>query len=190
MSDARLDEVTLRAIGRLLSAAQRVGVGVWFEPVERGWAINYMEGRGGGPLGEGSTLLAACSIALARLRQGWPGDPDRTETDWFVVILPEHGEAIAWAGGRDEYIQCIARNVSGKRCRNGIFDDQPGPPVKIFGGPGGVGYSIESDTREYSGRADLQRCGTHLHRENSEAVGHEGKRFRATIRDHEHAILS
>jgi hypothetical protein len=176
-----MDEVTLRAVGNLLMEGRRVGIGLWFGPTEeQGWFVNYMDGHHGGPLGEGSTLLAAATATMEKLRQGWPYDRDDVRGRAFVVILPDRTEAIAWDFDDERYIRCVARNVNGKRCANGIFDDQPGKHVKLFGGPGGSGYFIDDDRNDYGRRADLQRCALHLDRDNPDAAVHEGQRFQVT----------
>ena len=185
-----LNEDTLRSVGELLLEGQRVGVGLWFGPAQEQWFINFMQGNGGGPLGEGSTLLAAATASLDKLRRGWPYAREDVRARAFIVLLMNRNQAIAWDFEPDEYIRCVARNVNRKRCGNGIFEGQPGHPLKLYGGPGGYGYVIDgSDANDYERRADLQRCGLHVDRDNPDAVAHEGRRFRIATRNHESATL-
>lgn len=55
--------------------------------------------------------------------------------------------------------------------------------MKLFGGPGGYGYEVTFDWRDYGRRADLQRCSLHVDRDNPDAVAHQGARRRVTRRE-------
>lgn len=187
---AGLDQDTLKAVGQLLSEGQRVGVGLWFQPTQEQWSVSFMQGNGGGTLGEGPSLLAAATASFEQLRRGWPYARDDIRSRAVIVLLPDRPEAIAWDFESEDFVRCVARNVNRKRCANGIFEGQPGRPLKLFGGPGGYGYLIDGGRGDdYGRRADLQRCGLHVDGHNPDAVAHEGQRFRVASHDYTSATL-
>jgi hypothetical protein len=86
------DEAAKAAIWELLQEAERVGVGVTFEPDAEGWRVHYVDlddwpayqeyNLSAGPLSNAYNLNVACQAALKPLR--------------------DHGERLAWY--REKYL--------------------------------------------------------------------------------------